>query len=71
VLSPNDVRADEGWPPSSDPSADSITPPNTSAQAAPVEDNPPASAPDNEDPADDASKIARLDQRRAAIHASD
>jgi hypothetical protein len=72
VLSPNGIRAEENWPPSSDPSADSIAPPNTSAQAAPIEDNPPAPtpAPDNEDPADDASKIARLDQRRAR-HGSD
>jgi len=67
VLSPNDIRAEENWPPSNDPSADSIAPPNTSAQAAAIEDNPPAPtpAPDNENPADDASKIGRLDQRRA------
>jgi hypothetical protein len=27
VLSPNDVRIEEGWPASSDPTADSIEPP--------------------------------------------
>jgi hypothetical protein len=43
VLSPNDVRAEEGWPASTDPTADSIAPPNTSANAAPVDE--PASPP--------------------------
>jgi hypothetical protein len=41
VLSPNDVRAEEDWPASTDPSADLISPPNTSAAA--VADSPPAS----------------------------
>jgi hypothetical protein len=41
VLSPNDVRREEGWPASTDPTADSIAPPNTSAQAA-ASDQPPA-----------------------------
>jgi len=27
VLSPNDVRREEGWPASTDPTADSIEPP--------------------------------------------
>jgi hypothetical protein len=44
ALSPNDVRVEEGWPASSDPTADSIAPPNTSAQAA-ASDSPPADAP--------------------------
>jgi hypothetical protein len=75
VLSPN-VRREEGWPASSDPTADSVAPPNTSAPSAPIEDEPPTPAPaptpDENDPADDtpAGKIARLDQRRA-VHASD
>jgi hypothetical protein len=33
VLSPNDVRREEGWPRSNDPTADLIAPPNTSANA--------------------------------------
>jgi hypothetical protein len=33
VLSPNDVRTEERWPASTDPTAYSIAPPNTSAQA--------------------------------------
>jgi hypothetical protein len=42
VLSPNDVRREEGWPASTDPTADSIEPPNMSALAAvPIEDDPP------------------------------
>jgi hypothetical protein len=74
VLSPNDVRREEDWPASNDPTADSIEPPNMSAQAAvPIEDDPPTPTPaptadDSEDGVGD--KIARLDQRRA-VHASD
>jgi phage portal protein BeeE len=69
VLSPNDIRAEENWPPSSDPTADSIAPPNTSAQAVPIEDDPPTPTPaPTADDSEDVGKIARLDQRRA-IHA--
>jgi HK97 family phage portal protein len=70
VLSKNDIRGEENWPPSSDPSANSIAPPNTSA---PIEDDtaPPPPAPDSEDPADDTveGEVARLPRR--ALHASD
>jgi phage portal protein BeeE len=31
VLSPNDVRREEGWPASNDPTADSIEPPSRAA----------------------------------------
>jgi hypothetical protein len=57
-LSPNDCRAETGWPRSSDPTADSIEPPNTSASAAESE---PASTPAS--PAEqqsDASKIVHI-----------
>jgi hypothetical protein len=33
VLSPNDVRREEGWPASSDPTADSIEPPVAGGKA--------------------------------------
>lgn len=74
VLSPNDIRGEEGWPASNDPTADSIAPPVSGGQPAsegPGEvepSTPPAPTPDNNDPADDtaAGKIARLAQHRAA-----
>lgn len=66
VLSPNVVRHEEGWPASSDPTADSIAPPNTSAKAAvPIEDDPPTPPAPTVDDSEDVGKIARLDQRRA------
>jgi hypothetical protein len=55
VLSPNDIRAEEDWPASTDPSADSIAPPNTSAQA--IGDDAPK--PDD--------KIANMDSRRSLL----
>jgi hypothetical protein len=64
---PNDVRLEEGWPASSDPTADIIEPP--AAGGKPVGDSadePPAPAP----PPDDESKIARLGDRRSR-HGSD
>jgi hypothetical protein len=39
ILSPSEVGTEEGWLASSDPTADSIAPPNTSAQAV-TSDNP-------------------------------
>jgi len=51
VLSPNDVRREEGWPASNDPTADSIEPPVAGGRAA---GDPPPS-----------DKNARLDERRA------
>ena len=65
VLSPNDIRAEEDWPASTDPSADSIAPPNTSAAAA-GDDKP---ACDPSPPSDD--KIADIEQHRRAIRAGD
>jgi hypothetical protein len=54
VLSPNDGRREEGWPASTDPTADSIAPPNTSTQAA-ASDQPPA---------DNAGKIVPVEDHR-------
>jgi hypothetical protein len=34
VLSPNDIRVEEGWPRSSDPTADSIEPPSAGGKPA-------------------------------------
>jgi HK97 family phage portal protein len=64
VLSPNDVRREEGWPASSDPTADSIEPPISGGKPADATaDEPPAPAPP---PADDGGdKIARLGDRRS------
>jgi hypothetical protein len=65
VLSPNDVRLEEGWPASSDPTADSIEPPVCGGKPADASaDDPPTPAPPSSDdgPAD---KIARLGTRRA------
>jgi hypothetical protein len=65
VLSPNDVRTEEGWPRSSDPTADSIQPPAMGG-AKPGEsegDDKPAPPSDDEG---EGGKVARLDQRRAS-----
>jgi hypothetical protein len=64
VLSPNDVRREEGWPASTDPTADSIEPPISGGKPADgTGHSPPPSPPP---PADDGGdKIARLDSRRA------
>jgi hypothetical protein len=53
VLSPNDVRTEEGWPASIDPTANSIEP--LTAGGKPADTPVPA----------DQGKVARLDQRRA------
>ena len=55
MLSPNDTKAEENWRPSTDPSANSIMPPNTSAQA--IAD---------QQPADGSDKIIDIGQRHAA-----
>jgi hypothetical protein len=51
VLSPNDVRSEEGWPASTDPTADSIEPPAMGAKPGdgagdPSPPSPPAPPPD-------------------------
>ena len=51
MLSPNDVRREEGWPASSDPTADSIEPP-VAGGAQPSEGDepkPPAPAPSDDE----------------------
>jgi hypothetical protein len=70
VLSPNDVRREEGWPASNDPTADSIEPPVAGGKPADQQsaDEPPTPAPPPEpddNAPDDGSKIARLGERRA------
>jgi hypothetical protein len=54
VPSPNDVRREEGWNASTDPTAGSIAPPNMSAQAA-ASDQPPA---------DNTGKIVPIEDHR-------
>src|SRR5262245_55260254 len=62
VLSPNDVRLEEGWPASNDPTADSIEPPAAGGKpAGDAADEPPKPAPP---PADDGEKA--FDRRRIA-----
>ena len=63
MLSPNDVRREEGWPASTDPTADSIEPPVAGGKPA---DDGTADPSAPTAPADDGSKIARLNERRAA-----
>jgi hypothetical protein len=69
VLSPNDMRREEGWPASTDPTADSIEPPVAGGKPAdasagePATPATPAPTPSDVGPAD---KISRLDQHRAA-----
>jgi hypothetical protein len=63
VLSPNDVRGEEDWPRSSDPTADSIEPPVVGGKPA---DDGTADPSAPTAPADDGSKIARPNERRAA-----
>lgn len=67
-LSPNDARAELGWP--SVPGADSLDPPVSGGQPAATSDEPSADpAPTEPPPAD---KIARLDQhRQRADHGND
>jgi hypothetical protein len=61
VLSPNDVRREEGWPASNDPTANSIEPPAAGGKpAGESADEPPAPAPP---PLDDEGKTAPLGRR--------
>jgi hypothetical protein len=63
VLSPNDVRREEGWPASTDPTADSIQPPAMGGARPNVEPvNDPTPAPPSDD---EGEKVAQLDQRRS------
>jgi hypothetical protein len=65
VLSPNDVRREEGCPASTDATADSIEPPVAGGKPADASADDPA-PPSSPPPADDGGdKIARLDSRRA------
>jgi hypothetical protein len=59
VLSPNDVRREEGWPASNDPTADSIEPPAMGGAKPGDGGDAPAPAPSDE------GRVARLDERRA------
>jgi hypothetical protein len=61
VLSPNDGRREEGWPASTDPTADSNGPPVARGKAADQHDEPP---PQPTPSADDPAKVALLDQHR-------
>ena len=61
VLSPNDVRLEEGWPASDDPSADSIAPPQLGG-AVPGQGDELKPAPPPSD--DESDKIARLNLHR-------
>ena len=75
VLSPNDVRLEEGWPASDDPTASSIEPPVAGGRAANGDDagSPSASPGEPASPSEDedeSGKVARLDQRRSR-HGSD
>jgi len=59
VLSPNDIRREEGWPASTDPTADSVDSPAAGGMpAGDAAHEPPVSFPD------DGDKIARLDEHR-------
>jgi hypothetical protein len=63
VLSPNDVRREEGWPASNDPTADSIQPPAMGGARPSTEgDGDKPAAPSSDEGKGD--KIARLDQHR-------
>jgi hypothetical protein len=63
ILSPNEVRAEEGWPSSSDQTADSIEPAISGGKPSDqqnADEPPPQPAP----PTDDPAKLALLDQHR-------
>jgi hypothetical protein len=68
VLSPNDVRIEEGWPASDDPTADSIMPPVAGGRAANGDDAGSSSASPGEPASssndDHGEKVARFDQHR-------
>jgi hypothetical protein len=64
VLSPNDVRIEEGWPASCDPTADSIEPPVAGAKQPaeePADELPKPALP----PSDDDEE--KIDKRRARV----
>jgi hypothetical protein len=61
VLSPNDVRREEGWPASSDPTADSIEPPVAGGKPSDASADEPAKL---SPLADYADKIALLGHHR-------
>jgi hypothetical protein len=68
VLSLNNMRREEGWPASNDPTADSIEPPAAGGKPADASSTEPAPAPPPEpddNAPDDGTKIARLGDRRA------
>lgn len=67
VLSTNDVRDEEGWPSSDDPTADSIEPPAAGRKPVDASADDKLATPAPTPPSDDgmADEIARLDQRRA------
>ena len=61
MLSANDVRREEGWPASTDPTADWIERPVSGGKPADATaDDPPARAPTADEPV----KVALLDQHR-------
>ena len=62
VLSPNDVRREEGWPASTDPTADSIEPPVAGGKPAGESSDDPLSQ--SRLTADEPAKVALLDQHR-------
>ena len=63
ILTPNEVRTEEGWPESDDPTANSIEPP--AAGGKPAGDAAPTDTPTPAPTEDQGDKVARLDQRRA------
>ena len=70
VLSPNDVRREEGWP--ADPTAYSIEPPVAGGKSAGgVSDDPAPASPTPSDDDAGGDKVARLDQHKAFHHAGD
>ena len=63
MLSPNDVRAEENWPPV--PGGDNIVPPISGGLPAGASADDPPQTPTPPPPSDDeADKVARLDQHR-------
>ena len=67
MLSPNEIRLEEGWPASDDPTADSIAPPVAGGRAADGGAGEAFASPSEPAPSsDNTDKIARLDQHRAA-----
>lgn len=68
ILSPNEIRIEEGWPTSTDPTADLIEPPISGGKPAGGADDSPAPAspaPPSDDSEGDTGKVAILGERRA------